>query len=249
MAAATIRWPGRLDWITRVETAWSAVAERLYTADAPPTRNDLKVAGWSAITEHARKDNSFRGRTWGYDSTSTPSFERFWALAAGHVPSPEGAVVERRALGQIWAALPEQHRRVLRALADHGHYAEAADALGVTLGSFYSLVSRARKAFFALWHEHEVPSRPWGNDVRGRKLRRKNVTVIAVRQRTRLRARRPADRPNNSRAKRDIGISDADLLLRHRDGESYESIAASLSIGPTAVRRRVLGLMALAQTS
>jgi hypothetical protein len=148
--------------------------------------------------------------------------------------------VERRALAEIWAALPAQHRRVLLALAEHGHYAEAAASLGVTQGSYYSLISRARKAFLALWHEGETPSRPWGNDVRGRLPRAKNVTVIAVRQRERLRERRPDDRPNGSRARRDIGVSDAELARRYKAGESYDAIAATVDISATAVRNRIL---------
>ncbi|MFC4562843.1 RNA polymerase sigma factor [Nocardiopsis mangrovi] len=175
LASSTIRWPGRLDWHTRAQVAWSAIAEHLVRlanapngtdhSGGPPTRRDLTIVGWSAISAYARKDDSFRGYTWGYESASTPKFERYWALAANPSPSPENPVVERRALAQIWAALPAQHRRILLALAEHGHYAEAAEALGLTLGSFYALVSRARRAFLALWHEGETPSRPWGHDV------------------------------------------------------------------------------------
>ncbi|GLU46538.1 hypothetical protein [Nocardiopsis ansamitocini] len=107
----------------------------------------------------------------------------------------------------------------------------------MTQGSYYSLVSRARKAFLALWHEGETPSRPWGNDVRGKGPRAKNVTVIAVRQR--LRDRRPADKPNGSRAGRDIGVPDSVLADRYRAGESLSAIGASVGLGPNAVAARV----------
>ncbi|MFC3995201.1 RNA polymerase sigma factor [Nocardiopsis sediminis] len=249
LASSTVRWPGRLDWRTRAEVAWSAIAEYLVRladdtdpAGGPPTRRDLTIVGWSAIGEYARKDDSFRGFNWGYESTSTPKFERYWALAANPSPCPANGIVERRALAQIWAALPEKHRRILLALAELGHYAEAAEALGLTRGSFYALVSRARRAFLALWHEGETPSRPWGHDVRGRKGNTKAVTVIAVRQRVRHRAARP-DRSANSHAKRDIGVPDAELALRYKAGESYEAIAATLDLSASAIRSRVLPLL------
>ncbi|GLU46537.1 hypothetical protein [Nocardiopsis ansamitocini] len=121
LAASTAQWPGHLDWSTRAETAWSAIAEHLYARDEAPSRRDLVVAGWAAIGDHARRDNSFRGRAWGYGRGATPNFARFWTVSAGPSPGPENLVVERTALGQIWAALPQQHRRVLLALAQHHH--------------------------------------------------------------------------------------------------------------------------------
>ncbi|PSK89997.1 hypothetical protein CLV63_124102, partial [Murinocardiopsis flavida] len=37
-----------------------------------------------------------------------------------------------------------------------------------------------------------------------------------------------------------IGTTDTELLTRHTNGESYREIAATLPIGPTAVRTRIL---------
>ncbi|PSK95720.1 sigma-70-like protein [Murinocardiopsis flavida] len=238
LAASTIRWPGGLDWGTRAEVAWSAIAEHLYSCSAPPSRGELVTAGWSAITDHVQRYNSFRGRAWGYESRTLAGFERFWALSANPVPGPEARIVDRTALAQIWAVLPEQHRRVLLALADHESYADAAESLGVTKGSYYALISRARKAFFALWHEGETPSRPWGNDVRGKKPRTKNVTVIAVRQRERLRARRGTV-PVVGRVARDIGVSGPELADRYRAGETFTAIGKSVGLSLNAVRERI----------
>jgi hypothetical protein len=53
------------------------------------------------------------------------------------------------------------------ALAAHGDYATAAQAVGYPYGSFSCLISQARAEFFALWHEAETPSRLWANNPHG----------------------------------------------------------------------------------
>ena len=51
----------------------------------------------------------------------------------------------------------------LLALAAHGDYTTAAQAIGYPYGSFSYLISQARAEFFALWHEGQEPSRLWAN--------------------------------------------------------------------------------------
>ncbi|PSK85956.1 hypothetical protein CLV63_13715 [Murinocardiopsis flavida] len=240
-AAATVFWRGSLDRRRRTETAWSAIAELLYSAEEAPTRNDLFCAAWDACRSHARKDNSFHGWRQGYDAGTMRAYERFWALAANPCPGPESGVVERIALAQIWARLTPTHRRVLLALAAHEDYTRASEAIGVKYHSFLSMISKARRAFLALWHEGEEPSRPWGSDVRGKQPRTASVTSVAVRLRRRNRAKNgiTGAPPRRVRAKRDIGVSDEELARRYRDGESITSIAASVGLAKSTVHVRI----------
>ncbi|PSK97049.1 hypothetical protein CLV63_10952 [Murinocardiopsis flavida] len=245
-AATQYRYPTPLPWEERRDAAWSAIAEHLYTATEPPAYWDLIRAGWNAIAVHTRKHRSTHGQT---QHGSAPQFHRYWMLAAAPAGSPEERVVERLALDQIWAALSPRNQDLIRALYDHGDYAAAAESLGLPVSSFYSLISRARRAFTALWLEGETPTRAWGNDVRTGRDRPKYVTTTA-RQRTRKRTHRtqgsgsgtpgtpsPGRAPRN---RRDIGTTDTELVARYDSGESYREIAATLPIGATAVRTRIL---------
>jgi len=56
--------------------------------------------------------------------------------------------------------------RALAALATWEDYDLAAEAMGITRGTFGVHIARARREFLALWHEHEQPSRTWGTDRR-----------------------------------------------------------------------------------
>ncbi|PSK93594.1 hypothetical protein CLV63_1161, partial [Murinocardiopsis flavida] len=185
-AATQYRYPTPVPWDERRDVAWSAMAEHLYTSAEPPAYWDLIRAGWNVITVHTRKHRSTHGQT---PHGSAPQFHRYWKLAAAPTHSPEERVVERLALDQIWAALTPRNQELIRALYDHGDYTAAAESLGLPVSSFYSLISRARRAFTALWLEGETPTRAWGNDVRTGRDRPKHVTTTA-RQRTRKRTHR-----------------------------------------------------------
>jgi hypothetical protein len=97
-------------------------------------------------------------------------------------------VVDQLAVRQIRSALRPLHQVAFLALAAHGDYAEAADAVGYPYSSFTTLVSQARAAFLELWHEGEAPSRVWAVDRHG-------TTDPALRARRVLAARRPARQP------------------------------------------------------
>ncbi|GAB3484338.1 RNA polymerase sigma factor [Nocardiopsis coralliicola] len=236
IAAFRYRYACALDIQERKSTAWSAIAEHLMAAAGSPTEKDLLGAAWTAIAEASRKDWSFRGRT--IDGPA-PGFERFWTLTALPTASPENPVVERRALAQIWRVLTPRHRELILALAEHEDYAAAAASLNLPTSSYYSLLSRARKAFFALWHEHETPTRPWGNDVRSKMgVRHKNVTVIAIRQRERLRSRRPAPK-SRRRLRRDLGVTPERLRELHASGVSITALARTYKTTWATIRSRL----------
>ncbi|MER7213159.1 hypothetical protein ABT340_39365 [Streptosporangium sp. NPDC000239] len=157
---------GSLDYHTRHEVAWSAITEALYAADQPPEPGELIAAGQAAIAEHLRIDMRHHGRSLRYTSGQAPRFAAYWTGLGRGTPSPEERVVDATALWQIWPRLTDRQREALLALAAHDDYRAAAEALGVTPATFRVLVSKARRTFFALWHEGEQPSRVWGTDRR-----------------------------------------------------------------------------------
>ncbi|MEY9213228.1 hypothetical protein NI17_001810 [Thermobifida halotolerans] len=239
-AAATAYHRSHLNRQVRTETAWEAITTHLYATDTPPQRHELLRVAWNAIRDAARADCSFRGWHPGYDTVTRPGFERYWALAANPHPSPEPGVVERLALAQIWPALRPRHRRVLLALAAHDDHTRAAEAVGLKYHSFVSALSQARRAFLALWHQHEIPSRPWGHDVRGKHTHgRRTVTGTVLRLRQRQRARRGAPVPHPRHRRKDIGIPDTELARRYQAGETLKAIAETVGLSKTAVRNRI----------
>lgn len=156
----------------RRDEAWSAIIEHLYRADQWVAEHDLVWIGRKAIYDLIASDQQSRGyyraHTDGaaHGAGSSPAFATYWEPLNRPAVSPERHVVERMALWQILPQLREQEREAIIALATHDTYQDAADALGVGYPSFKSQISRARRRFFALWHEGEEPSRPWGCDRR-----------------------------------------------------------------------------------
>lgn len=239
-AAATSLRPGHLDRQTRFEYAWSAVTDLLFAAEVAPTRQDLFLAAWSAIRDEARKDRSFRGERPGFAAGSMPAFERFWATATNPTPNPENRIVERIALTQIWPELRLRFRQVLLALAAWEDYKRAAAALDMPYSTFCSEVSRARRAFRALWHQGETPSRPWGRDVRTRSSRTRGHSLRDVLvKRENARKRRNSEDVTPRRRDLDKEISNEDMARRFKNGETLRSIAESLGIGISTVHRRI----------
>lgn len=161
-----------LDLSDRFEAAWSAVTEHLYRASEPPTPEELVRAGWDELARLCRTDLYEHGYAvrpgYGRDrlagSGSAASFRRYWETP--RPPTPEDVVVDRMAVRQILPELTGPQAQALLALAVHGDYDRAAEALGMPPKSYESLLRRARAAFFALWHEHETPSRTWRHDKR-----------------------------------------------------------------------------------
>ncbi|MEV4096941.1 hypothetical protein [Streptosporangium saharense] len=193
---ATWCFTGGLDYRTRHDTAWSAIAEALYAAQRPPTPGELVSEGQTAISRHMQADMRHHGRS-RHTGQGRPRFAAYWAH--GYRASPEDVVVEQQALRQVWPRLTARQREALMALAAHEDYRAGAAALGVTVPVFTALISKARKRFLALWHEGEIPSRPWGRDTRagsrtpaGQPIHtRRSVTRVIGRRRNALARRTP----------------------------------------------------------
>jgi hypothetical protein len=161
------------EYVDRLDEAWSAIAEHLYTVDEHPAKHDLVRVGQQAIldalAEHRHHHGFYRHKTDGaaHGAGSSPAFVKYWLeFAAWPTASCERRVVENYALLQILPMLSDVQHRVLVALAVHEDYQAASDAVGMTYDTFKSHVSKARRRFLALWHEGEQPSRPWGCDRR-----------------------------------------------------------------------------------
>lgn len=187
-AASTAYGRYILDPADRYQTAWSAVAEVLCTADEPPTRKDLVAAGSTAVSRASQDHRRTWGmaRTWEAVEGSVLAYTRYWELDRRSAVSPENAVVDRMALAQIWPRLSLTHRQVLYALAVHdGNREAAAASLGKGAATFQSHLTSARAAYRALWHEHEAPSGMWGRS--GRQGQATAMQVLSARRRQRTR--------------------------------------------------------------
>ena len=237
------------DFDDRVEVAWHAMIEHIYSATELPAERDVMYAGWRAISAHVRGDEQFRGRNrrdW-YGGV-TAGFERYWWTTARNTPGPEERVTEQVALAQIWPMLRPVHRQVLAALAAHDDYGRAAAALGKSRRTFTSQVGKARRAFFDLWHQGETPSRPWGHDRRRTTTGGgATITYRAITARRANRARsiartsgrpRKARRPSPLRA--DLGISAVELTRRYENGQSIRQLATSLGCSYEVIRQHLL---------
>lgn len=157
----------RNPWYAAVDTDERyAAVELLYTSDQPPTPQDMIRCAWYAADDLTRRDGEHRGvpraRGENYTGrTDLPRFHAYWTTISRHTASPEEPVVERTALAQIWPRLTPGQQAALSALAAHGDYQAAADALGLSRAAFYRLVSTGRRRVLALWWEGETPRRGW----------------------------------------------------------------------------------------
>lgn len=160
------------DWYERYDIAWSAIAEELYAAPHWPRRSSLVQAGQLAIKasvdEYRQAYGYYRRKTDGavHGLGSSPTFRMFWLGSSGATPGPEHGIVERLAVERIFATLKPHHQTALLALAAHDDYRAAAEALDLKYDVFCDHIRLGRRAFYALWHEGEAPSRIWGCDRR-----------------------------------------------------------------------------------
>lgn len=159
-------WPAG-DRADQYDTAWMGIAEYLCSAESAPSARELLEAGVLALHREVRGQIRHRGAR--RDGTNTgAAFDRYWSWCSAPLASPEAAVTERLALAQIWPALTARQRDCLTALAATGDYLGSASALGIMPQTYRSLIGRARREFLKLWHEGEIPSRPWRQDRRVR---------------------------------------------------------------------------------
>lgn len=175
--------PKAYDARDRYETAWSAISEAILTADDPPSVWDLRWAGVKAIQLMDREERRQHGLN--RDNDGAEGFWRYWF--PGVTSPPEGRIVDRLASAQIWDELRPVHQSVLLALAAHDDRESAAAACGKTSQTFNSHLRGARRAFLALWHEGEEPSRFWGKD--DRRHDSSQPATLALRKRAAKRVR------------------------------------------------------------
>lgn len=156
-----------LDGLTRYQTAWSAIAEHLITADQPPTRRELVGVGWQAINQELTACMHARGYRDGHahnGPASSPRYVTYW-----HQTGEESAVdrlVDHLAAVQIGDRFTLAEGRALEALARYGDYATAAAALDMPYQRFHRHVSQARRRFRRHWYAPETPPPASGHDKR-----------------------------------------------------------------------------------
>lgn len=200
-AALWRTWGIHLDYRTRYELAWSAVAECLYAAPegSPPAPGDLISAGQDAIAAHVDSEQ----RHHGYDRETGSGMPRWAAYWHGQRPvhDPEAGLVERMALWQIWPELTPAQRRAFLAVAACGTYEAAAESLGIARGTLKNHLEAGRRRFAVLWHEHEQPPGFWGSDRRVYRAGGPQVAVSARKTAKAIRHREPR-RPRASREPR-----------------------------------------------
>lgn len=159
-------WYAAVDTDERYATGWHAAVELLYTSTEPPTTGDLIRAAWYAADHMTSRTAEERGiprsRGDSYDGRADmPRWHAYWNTISRHTASPEGLVVERTAVAQIWPRIPVHQQEALQALAAHGDYQVAADALGLKYYTFCKRINLAREQFLRLWLEGETPRRGW----------------------------------------------------------------------------------------
>jgi hypothetical protein len=193
--------------VEKYEIAWSAIAEELYACDEAPSASALLRRGEKAIRQHVDDLGHSHGIYYaGHSSgriapgTPMPRFEKYWWSHALPTGSPEDRIVDELALQQIWSRLTKTHQSVLLALAVHGDYQRAADALNKSYKSIVTQIYTARKQFFRLWHQHETAPGVWGRDRRKRSRPRgedqRSITAATIRKRrARAKARTESNGP------------------------------------------------------
>ncbi|WP_328344860.1 hypothetical protein [Micromonospora sp. NBC_00421] len=166
------------------DTAWSAIAEHIYTAEHWPNEHDLLAVGraaiWGIVKSH-RTTYGYRNREWDAGLASAPRFCAYWLDHRQTTPSPEEPIIERHALPRLLEQLGEPYRAAVVALAAHlgnGHvraltahdcahchqpWADHTDrdaatcSLGLNRPAFNRRLQVARRICLRLWLEHETP--------------------------------------------------------------------------------------------
>jgi hypothetical protein len=152
----------------RYETAWSAVAEHLYARDTPPEPFDLIDAGRDALRRHVGEEMHHHGRRRatgsGGGTEPMPRFFLYWDWV-GWRPDP-AHVLERVAVWQIWADLPDRDREILAPLMAGLSQRDVARALGMNRAAYVMALRIARRHFLDRWHEGEDAPGQWGRAAR-----------------------------------------------------------------------------------
>lgn len=151
---------------TRYSVAWSAIAEHLYAATEPPTRQDLVRAGWQAIYQEVREMRHTFGQSRddpNAEVASMPRAQQYWFMPK---PDPDLGVIDRLAVRQIMDTLKPAYRDAVVALAATDDYRSAAEALDIKYSALTARLSVARKIFREHWFAPDVAPRIRGTDRR-----------------------------------------------------------------------------------
>lgn len=210
------RWFPAADRADQYDAAWHGIAQHLCSTDEAPSELDLLDAGREALAADQHANQQTRGAR--HPGAIGANFARYWLGIAPATPSPEGHVVDRVALPQIWPLLAEREQQALIALAWLGDYETAAKTVGLDYKAFGKLVGQARRRFYAAWHEGETaPTKPWRRDVR-----------------------RARTRGSHGRAR--LTVSEVDLLReRYDSGETVTAIAADAGVSLSALSALLRG--------
>lgn len=230
-------WYQSIDFVSfdqRLEVAWHAIIEHLYTSPHPPLPREVMQAASRAVNRDVQQARQFHGHNAHdrYAGKTIKGFERYWLFTASTTPGPENKVTERVALAQIWPRLHPMYQAVLTALATHGDHGRAAASLGISRRLFTTRLSDARQAFLKHWHEGESPSRVWCTG--------KTTAIRRRRARRAAETGQPLPPTPGARPRLDLGISDAELARRYQAGESIRQLAAALSTNYSVIHTRLL---------
>lgn len=138
---------------TRYEVAWSGIAEVLCCADEAPRPEGLIRAGWLAINREMQQV----GHLYGVAGPGMTLRNRYVYWVRREPVGHDTTVVERIAVHQILPLLTPAQQEAVIALAVHGEYRLAAEALGIGAKALHRRLSNARAVFFAEWFAPETP--------------------------------------------------------------------------------------------
>lgn len=155
------------DMTTRFDIARSAIALALIEADTPPTWHELVRAGWQAIYADIREARHMYGIPRDDTSSGVCSASRYATYWRPIQDDPvEDRLVEALAVHQILDMLTDPYRDAVTALAVHGDYQAAADALGITYRALVGRLRTARRQARAWWFAPETAPPSRGTDRR-----------------------------------------------------------------------------------
>lgn len=138
----------------RVDVAWYAIVEHLYTAEQYPSPTHLGHIAQVAISRATQNGDHHAGID-RRNNRTMPRFAAYWSQRV--TGSPEEGIVERLALAQVLQLVSAGEAEALVALATLDTQAAAADALGLTMRGLQSRLARGRQVIYAAWFEGEVP--------------------------------------------------------------------------------------------
>lgn len=144
------------------QAAYDRIVEVVLGATQKPTTTELLHAGQRAARAYSRAEMRHEGYAYNRPESgphSSPRFWRYWDFIGRPAPNPEGLVIDRIALWQVWSTLRPIDQEAIMTLAITGNYEAAAAALGLHYKTFLSRLHVARRAFLAAWYAPDRPAK------------------------------------------------------------------------------------------